>query len=66
MATLDPEELRANLRQADAGVLVAVLAQLTGDPRVVDRFGPKISHIPDPPNVPASLIRLLLKRWSMR
>ncbi len=29
---LDPDELRANLRQADPGVLVAVLAQLTGDP----------------------------------
>ena len=28
---LDPDELRDNLRQADPGVLVAVLAQLTGD-----------------------------------
>ena len=46
---VDPEELRANLRQADPGVLVAVLAQLTGDPAVVDTFGPKISHVPDPP-----------------
>jgi cation diffusion facilitator CzcD-associated flavoprotein CzcO len=46
---VDPEELRANLRQADPGVLVAVLAQLTGDLSVVDRFGPKISHVPDPP-----------------
>ena len=45
----DPEELRANLRQADPGVLVAVLAQLTGDASVVDRFGPAISHVPDPP-----------------
>ena len=25
------------------------LAQLTGDPAVVDRFAPKISHVPDPP-----------------
>ncbi len=51
-ADLDPQlvdELRANLRQADPGVLVAVLAQLTGDPAVVDRFAPKITHVPDPP-----------------
>lgn len=46
---VDPEELRANLLRADAGVLVAVLAQLTGDSAVVDRFGPKISYVPDPP-----------------
>ena len=46
---VDPEELRNNLRQADPGVLVAVLAQLTGDASVVDRFGPRISHVPDPP-----------------
>ncbi|OBI32479.1 FAD-binding protein [Mycolicibacter terrae] len=46
---LEPEELRANLRQADAGVLVAVLAQLTGDPAVVDQFADKISFEPDPP-----------------
>ncbi len=32
----DPDELRDNLRQADPGVLVAVLAQLTGDPSVID------------------------------
>ncbi len=44
-----PDELRANLGQADPGVLVAVLAQLTGDPTVVDRFAPRISHVPDPP-----------------
>lgn len=49
MPTLDPGELRRNLQQADPGVLVAVLAQLTGDPSVVDTFGPRISHIPDPP-----------------
>lgn len=48
-AELNPEELRANLRQADAGVLVAVLAQLTGDPSVLDTFGPKITYVPDPP-----------------
>ncbi|SPM27086.1 pyridine nucleotide-disulfide oxidoreductase family protein [Mycobacterium terramassiliense] len=48
-ADLDLDELRANLRQADPGVLVAVLAQLTGDAAVVDRFAPKISHVPDPP-----------------
>ena len=45
----DPDELRVNLRQADPGVLVAVLAQLTGDPSVIDSFAPKISHVPDPP-----------------
>lgn len=42
-------ELERHLRQADPGVLVAVLAQLTGDPAVVDRFAPAISHVPDPP-----------------
>jgi 4-hydroxyacetophenone monooxygenase len=45
----DPDELGENLRQADPGVLVAVLAQLTGDPSVIDTYAPKISHIPDPP-----------------
>lgn len=48
-ADLDPDQLRANLQQADPGVLVAVLAQLTGDPAVPDRFGARISHVPDPP-----------------
>ncbi|HEX2401678.1 MAG TPA: NAD(P)-binding protein, partial [Mycobacterium sp.] len=42
-------ELLIHLRQADPGVLVAVLAQLTGDASVIDRFGPAISHVPDPP-----------------
>jgi 4-hydroxyacetophenone monooxygenase len=46
---VDPDELRAYLRQADPGVLVAVLGQLTGDSSVIDRFGPAISHVPDPP-----------------
>ena len=46
---VDPAEFRANLRQADPGVLVAVLGQLTGDPSVVDTFGSKITHVPDPP-----------------
>ncbi len=41
--------LRTHLLQADAGVLVAVLAQLTGDAGVVDRFAGRISHVPDPP-----------------
>ncbi|CAJ1509610.1 NAD(P)-binding domain-containing protein [[Mycobacterium] holstebronense] len=45
----DPDELRTYLRQADAGVLVAVLAQLTGDPAVAERFADKISFEPDPP-----------------
>lgn len=48
-AVPDPAELRDDLLQADPGVLVAVLAQLTGDPSVIDSYGPKISHIPDPP-----------------
>ncbi|ABM13689.1 flavin-containing monooxygenase [Mycolicibacterium vanbaalenii] len=47
--TVDREELRTNLRRADAGVLVAVLAQLTGDPGVADRYAGKISFTPDPP-----------------
>ncbi|RAV07594.1 cyclohexanone monooxygenase [Mycolicibacterium sp. GF69] len=47
--TVDRDELTAHLNEADAGVLVAVLAQLTGDPSVVDRYGPKITHVPDPP-----------------
>ncbi|TFV57897.1 NAD(P)/FAD-dependent oxidoreductase [Mycobacterium sp. PS03-16] len=38
-----------HLRQADPGVLVAVLTQMTGDTSVIDRFAPKISHEPDPP-----------------
>ncbi len=46
---MDLGELRAHLRQADCGVLVAVLAQLTGDHGVVDRFAPKITHVPNPP-----------------
>ena len=46
---LQPGELRANLLRGDAGVLVAVLAQLTGDPAVIDRFASKISFTPDPP-----------------
>jgi len=49
IAAEDRDELRDNLRQADPGVLVAVLAQLTGDASVIDRFGPSISHVPDPP-----------------
>ncbi|BBX17814.1 cyclohexanone monooxygenase [Mycolicibacterium duvalii] len=49
MTTRDPDRMRANLRQADAGILVAVLAQLTGDPGVVDRYARRISFVPDPP-----------------
>lgn len=45
----DPGEMREYLGQADAGVLVAVLAQLTGDPAVAERFADKISFEPDPP-----------------
>lgn len=46
---LDSEELRTNLHRADPGILLAVLAQLTGDLDVVDRFATKLSHEPDPP-----------------
>lgn len=49
IADTDLDELRANLLLADPGVLVAVLAQLTGDSSVVDEFGPKITYVPDPP-----------------
>ncbi|MGE2834735.1 flavin-containing monooxygenase [Mycobacterium sp. SMC-4] len=49
MTTRDPDEMRANLREADAGILVAVLAQLTGDLGVVDRYAARISFVPDPP-----------------
>lgn len=45
----DLDELKRHLRDADAGVLVAVLAQMTGDVTVVNRFGPRIVHEPDPP-----------------
>lgn len=48
-AAPDPDELRANLCQADPGVLVAVLAQLTGDLSVIDTYAPKISYVADPP-----------------
>jgi 4-hydroxyacetophenone monooxygenase len=47
--TTNTEELRANLLLADPGVLVAVLAQITGDGSVIDRFAPKITYVPDPP-----------------
>ncbi len=47
--SLDPQELRAHLAKADAGILVAVLVQLTGDTSVVDRYAGKISFTPDPP-----------------
>lgn len=49
MTTRDRDQMRANLRQADAGILVAVLAQLTGDLGVVDRYAGRISFVPDPP-----------------
>jgi len=49
IADTDVDELRANLVKADPGVLVAVLAQLTGDASVVDEFASKISYVPDPP-----------------
>ncbi|MEZ0341111.1 flavin-containing monooxygenase [Mycobacterium sp. pV006] len=49
MTTRDRDQMRANLRQADAGILVAVLAQLTGDLGMVDRYAGRISFVPDPP-----------------
>lgn len=49
IADTDVDELRANLLKADPGVLVAVLAQLTGDGSVVDEFAPRITYVPDPP-----------------
>ncbi len=49
MEPADLDELRTHLPDADPGVLVAVLAQLTGEASVIDRFGPAISHVPDPP-----------------
>lgn len=49
IADTDVDELRANLLKADPGVLVAVLAQLTGDASVVDEFAPRITYVPDPP-----------------
>lgn len=45
----EPDVLRAHLLQADPGVLVAVLAQMTGDATVIDRYAAKISYVPDPP-----------------
>jgi cation diffusion facilitator CzcD-associated flavoprotein CzcO len=45
----EPDALRAHLMQADPGVLVAVLAQMSGDASVIDRYAPKIDHVPDPP-----------------
>jgi cation diffusion facilitator CzcD-associated flavoprotein CzcO len=46
---VDRDSLTIHLRNADPGVLVAVLAQLTGDPSVVDRFSARVTHVPDPP-----------------
>lgn len=46
---VDTSTLRAHLLRADPGVLVAALAQMTGDASVIDRYGPKIDHVPDPP-----------------
>ena len=48
-AAPEHDELRENLRRADPGVLTAVLAQLTGDPAVIEAYAPKISYVPDPP-----------------
>lgn len=45
----DTDTLRGHLLEADPGVLVAVLAQMTGDTSVIDRYAAKIDHVPDPP-----------------
>lgn len=64
--SVELEELRDHLRRADAGVLVAVLAQLTGSPDVVDRFATKISFTPDPPEQVGSTDPETLGLWSTR
>lgn len=51
--SVDPGLLRAHLRLADPAVLLAVLAQLTGDHAVLDRHVDAISHISDPPEMAA-------------
>ncbi len=45
----DRETLRRHLLAADPGVLVAVLAQMTGDASVIDRFATEITYVLDPP-----------------
>jgi hypothetical protein len=45
----DREVLHTYLRQADPGVLVAVLVQMTGDASAVDRYAPKIDSHPSVP-----------------
>ncbi|WFR72719.1 NAD(P)/FAD-dependent oxidoreductase [Prescottella defluvii] len=49
--SLDPELLRTHLQRADPGVLLAVLAQITGDVAVLDRHADAISHVPDAPEM---------------
>lgn len=51
--SVDPGLLRAHLRLADPAVLLAVLAQLTGDHAVLDHHVDAISHISDPPEMAA-------------
>ncbi|WP_430331545.1 flavin-containing monooxygenase [Rhodococcus sp. ACT016] len=50
-ATLDPAQLRTHLQRADPAVLLAVLAQFTGDADVLDRHADAISHVPDAPEM---------------
>ena len=45
----DVDELRANLRQADPASWWRCWRSSPAIPAVIDRFGPKISHVPDPP-----------------
>ncbi|QRY62215.1 NAD(P)/FAD-dependent oxidoreductase [Gordonia sp. PDNC005] len=50
-ADSDHDVLREDLRRADPAVLLAVLAQVTGDPTVLDDLGGAIDHIADPPEM---------------
>lgn len=71
IADTDLDEFRANLLLADPAVLVAVLAQLTGDDSVVEEFRSKITYVPDPPeragvtdpDTAAALADAVLNAW---
>lgn len=47
----DAGALADRLRSADPAVLLAVLAQVTGDTGVLDRYEGAISHVPDAPEM---------------
>ncbi|MFM1723612.1 NAD(P)/FAD-dependent oxidoreductase [Rhodococcus sp. PAM 2766] len=50
-APADPAALADRLRRADPAVLLAVLAQVTGDASVLDRYAGAIAHVPDAPEM---------------